>query len=267
MALIHVDFFSEVLGMSAQMEVILPIACNGQIGIGEAQKQKKYPVLYLLHGMTDNATAWQRNTSIERYAVEKGIAVVMPDCHLGWYTNMKYGFPYFDYICKEVPDVCRRFFPCLSKEREDNFVAGNSMGGYGAFKLGLSAPEQFAAAASLSGAMDMVDTLTNRQDDAVYPDFWQDIFGTREEFSGGENDLFAVSGKLIKCERPAPKLYMWCGTEDFLYQQNMKMHSHLEMLGYDLTYKETKGNHGWEYWDVWIRDVLDWLPIRREEEM
>ena len=82
MALIHVDFFSEVLGMSSQMEVILPQQTEGQIGIGHVEKQNKYPVLYLLHGMTDNQTIWTRNTSIERYAAEHGIAVVMPNAHL-----------------------------------------------------------------------------------------------------------------------------------------------------------------------------------------
>ena len=89
MALIHVDFFSEVLGMSSQMEVILPQQTEGQIGIGHVEKQNKYPVLYLLHGMTDNQTIWTRNTSIERYAAEHGIAVVMPSAHLGWYTDMQ----------------------------------------------------------------------------------------------------------------------------------------------------------------------------------
>ena len=135
MALIHVDFFSEVLGMSSQMEVILPQETEGQIGIGHVEKQSKYPVLYLLHGMTDNQTIWTRNTSIERYAAEHGIAVVMPNAHLGWYTDMKYGFKYFTFISEELPELCERFFPCISGETKDRFVAGNSMGGYGAFKL------------------------------------------------------------------------------------------------------------------------------------
>ena len=106
MALIHVDFFSEVLGMSSQMEVILPQQTEGQIGIGHVEKQNKYPVLYLLHGMTDNQTIWTRNTSIERYAAEHGIAVVMPNAHLGWYTDMQYGFDYFTFFSEELPALC-----------------------------------------------------------------------------------------------------------------------------------------------------------------
>ena len=92
MALIHVDFFSEVLEMSSQIDVILPQKTRGQIGVKNLDETEKYPVLYLLHGMTDNQTTWQRNTSIERYATERGIAVVMPTCHLGWYTDMHIGF-------------------------------------------------------------------------------------------------------------------------------------------------------------------------------
>ena len=156
MALIHVDFFSEVLGMSSQMEVILPQQTEGQIGIGHVEKQNKYPVLYLLHGMTDNQTIWTRNTSIERYAAEHGIAVVMPNAHLGWYTDMQYGFDYFTFFSEELPTLCERFFPCISNDPKDRFVTGNSMGGYGAFKLGLTCPEKYAGIASLSGGFGSV---------------------------------------------------------------------------------------------------------------
>lgn len=256
MALLHVDFFSEVLGMSSQLKVILPQETRGQIGIGNVEKRKTYPVLYLLHGMTDDHSIWIRNTSIERYAAERGLAVVMPTCHLGWYTDMKVGFRYFTYVAKEVPQVCRRFFPCLSDKREENFAAGNSMGGYGAFKLALSCPDVFGAAISLSGGMD-ASTCKKRNGDEFYPTLWDDIFGEQDQIEGSENDLFALAERLEKEKRP--RLYMWCGTEDFLYEQNVKMRGHLEKLGYDLTYKECEGDHSWKYWDLHIQDGLDWL--------
>ena len=129
MALIHVNFFSETLGMSSQLEVVLPQRAAGQIGVGQAEESREIPVLYLLHGMTDNHTTWGRNTCIERYTSELGFAVVMPNGHLGWYTDMKNGYDYYTYIAHEVPAVCERFFPRLSRRREGRFVAGNSMGG------------------------------------------------------------------------------------------------------------------------------------------
>ncbi len=262
MALIHVDFFSEVLGMSSQLDVILPQKTHGEIGIASAAKKEKYPVLYLLHGMTDNQSTWQRNTSIERYAAEKGIAVVMPCCHLGWYTDMKYGFRYFTYISQEVPDVCRKFFPCISDLREDHFVAGNSMGGYGALKLALSCPDRFCAAASLSGGVD-ASSCASRNQDSFYPSLWEDIFGPQETIAGSRNDLHALAESLKPEERP--RLYMWCGTEDFLYDQNQAFRDFLKGLSYDLTYRESFGDHSWKYWDIQIQEILDWmLPDGKE---
>ena len=248
--------------MSSQLDVILPQKTHGEIGIASAAKKEKYPVLYLLHGMTDNQSTWQRNTSIERYAAEKGIAVVMPCCHLGWYTDMKYGFRYFTYISQEVPDVCRKFFPCISDLREDNFVAGNSMGGYGALKLALSRPDRFCAAASLSGGVD-ASSCASRNQDSFYPSLWEDIFGPQETIAGSQNDLHALAESLKPEERP--RLYMWCGTEDFLYDQNQTFRDFLKGLSYDLTYRESFGDHSWKYWDIQIQEILDWmLPDGKE---
>ena len=87
MALLHVNFFSDVLGMCMNMDVILPQQTKNQIGMKGTRKDGKIPTLYLLHGMSDDHTIWQRRTSIERYVSEMGIAVVMPTTHLGWYTN------------------------------------------------------------------------------------------------------------------------------------------------------------------------------------
>ena len=132
MALLHVDFFSDVLGMCTQMDVILPERTRGQIGMEGKRGDGKYPTLYLLHGMSDDQTIWQRRTSIERYASEHGIAVVMPTTQLGWYTDMHIGFKWWTFLSQELPAICRSFFPYMSDRREDTFAAGLSMGGYGA---------------------------------------------------------------------------------------------------------------------------------------
>ena len=158
MALLHVDFFSDVLGMCTNMDVILPETTVGQIGMEGHGSDGKCPTLYLLHGMSDDHTIWQRRTSIERYASEYNLAVVMPTTHLGWYTDMDMGYDYWTFISKELPEICRRFFPQMSARREDTFAAGLSMGGYGAMKCGLLAPETFSCCASLSGELDIADT-------------------------------------------------------------------------------------------------------------
>ena len=157
MALLHVNFFSDVLGMATSMDVILPEQTMGQIGMEGRASDKPYPTLYLLHGMSDDHTIWQRRTSIERYVSDMGIAVVMPTTHLGWYTDMAQGNRYWTFISEELPAKCRSFFKNMSDRREDTFAAGLSMGGYGAFKLGLRCPDRFAAVASLSGGLDAAD--------------------------------------------------------------------------------------------------------------
>ena len=246
MALLHVNFFSHVLGMATQIDVILP----------QTEHSKPYQTLYLLHGMSDDQTIWQRRTSIERYADEKGIAVVMPTTHLGWYTDMYHGLKYFTFIGEELPKICRNFFPRMSAAREDNFIAGLSMGGYGAFKFALNLPDTFCAAASLSGGLDVLNVVNDiGKDDNP---FWYNIFGSNTD----ENDLFIAAEKLKKSGKPLPKLYMWCGTSDFLYQQNLKMRDHLKSLEFDLLYEESAGDHQWKYWDREIQTVLNWLPIK-----
>ncbi len=261
MALFHVDFSSSVLGMCVQMDVILPQKPTGMIGITERVRSEKYPTLYLLHGMSDDHTIWQRRTSIERYAAEKGIAVVMPCVHLSWYSDMYRGQKYWTYISEELPAICRQFFPNMSDRREDTWAAGLSMGGYGALKLGLKASETFSKIVSLSGGLDVEDTVKSAliRNTVATDTYWENVFGPAEQIKGSANDLFAAAEQLKASGKPIPEIYIWCGTSDFLYRQNVKMHEHLTSLSIAHTYVETPGNHGWQYWDEHIQNGLNWL--------
>jgi len=256
MALMHTSFFSDVLGMTMSMDVIIPQASKKQIGMKSVENEGKLKTLYLLHGMSDDHTIWQRRTSIERYASELGIAVVMPAAHLSWYTNMAHGLRYFDFIAKELPEICRGFFPQMSDKPEDNFVAGLSMGGYGALKAALLAPENFCCAGCLSAAFDAADVAK----DTANP-LWENIFGEADCVKGSENDLFHVAETLAESGAKLPPVYIWCGTEDFLYEHNTRMRDHLIKLGYDVTYEESSGDHQWKYWDEKIQTILKWIKL------
>ncbi len=259
MALLHVDFFSDVLGMSMDMDVILPQQTNGQIGMEGKAGNGKYKTMYLLHGMSDDQTIWQRRTSIERYVSKLGIAVVMPTTHLAFYTDTCYGMKYWTFISRELPKICREFFPQMSGKREDTLAAGLSMGGYGAWKLGLGADDTFGAAASLSGALDIVaDYRRNCRERQELIPLFQGIFGSAEQLEGSDNDLLMLAQKLAEQKKELPRLYAWCGTEDFLYEGNLTAWAHVKKLGYDLTCEESAGDHQWKYWDEKIRDVLRW---------
>ncbi len=255
MALIQCDFFSDILGLCMSMNVILPQNTQRQIGLEGKAKDGKHPVLFLLHGMSDDHSIWLRRTSIERYVSQLGLAVVMPAVHKSRYANLSTGDRYWDYISQEVPSLARSFFN-LSDKREDTFVAGLSMGGFGAMKLGLNYPEQFAAAASLSGAL-----TCNWDVDSSKLRGMELAFGSEEEYKGSINDLRHVATTLNQSQKPKPKLYQACGSEDFLIQNNHDFKDCIETLDFDFTYEEEPGTHDWAYWDKKIQSVLAWLPL------
>lgn len=254
MALFEISFYSHTLGMSMQMNVLLPQKPTSD--------KRKIPVLYLLHGMSDDHSVWLRQTSIERYVSEYNLAVIMPTTHLGWYTDMSKGGKYWTFISEELPDICHSFFPQLSQSKEDTFAAGLSMGGYGALKLGLARPEKFTAVASLSGALD-VRAICHEFQHTEEGSFWFNIFGVADDVQGSDNDLLALAETVSNSNQPKPKVYIWCGTEDFLYDQNITMKNHLKKFDFDLTYKESPGDHQWKYWDEKIVEVLHWLPLSK----
>lgn len=256
MAFIQCDFFSDVLGFSTSMNVILPQQTTSQIGLNGSKTKLKYPVLYLLHGLSDDHTIWMRRTSIERYVASLGIAVVMPNVNKSYYVDMVHGDKYGEFVSHELQETVQSFFP-ISDKREDNFLAGLSMGGYGAFLIALSNPAKFAAAASLSGALDIKASIDRRE--VEDKEFFQNIFGETNKLKGSKYDLFALSEKLAQSDTLLPKLYQCCGTEDFLYDDNKKFKSHIEKLSFDYTYQEGAGIHNWDYWDINIQKILQWM--------
>ncbi|CAH1223657.1 alpha/beta hydrolase family protein [Paenibacillus sp. JJ-223] len=261
MALITCNFYSDTLGLSTSMHVILPQQTHTQIGMENVTGKGLHPTLYLLHGLSDDDSIWLRRTSIERYVAQLGIAVVMPQVHRSFYTDMAEGGRYWSFISEELPALARSFFP-LSDRREDNFVAGLSMGGYGAFKLALRKPDQYAAAASLSGALDMAAHMDNASG-ALSRAELERIFGP--SIAGTENDLLHLLKESQASTGPRPLLYQCCGTEDFLYEDNQTFRQACAQTDFQLTYEEGPGAHEWGYWDAKIQDVLKWLPLAKKE--
>ncbi len=259
MALIDCKFFSETLGMCSSMRVILPETTESRIGgagvsrAGQADFQG-HPTLWLLHGLSDDESIWTRATSVERYVAKLGLAVVMPNVHRSFYANMRHGYRYWDFVSGELLDKARSFFP-LSRARADNFSAGLSMGGYGAFKLALSLPGQFAAAASLSGVADVAQFRSERAAD------YELVYGESGPTRGSPHDLFQLASALASSPLPRPRLYQCCGTEDSLLAQNRDLREHLRALDFDYTYEEGPGNHDWQYWDAAIGRALSWLDV------
>jgi len=261
MALIHCDFFSQVLGLATSMCVILPEPPRSEAGMPKSRGEHRHPTLYLLHGLSDDHTIWQRRTSIERYVAPLDLAVIMPAVHRSFYTDMAHGYRYWTFISEELPALARWFFP-LSDAREDTFVAGLSMGGYGAFKLALSRPDKYAAAASLSGALGIGRLEEPEKVDQEFRAELELVFGDLQSLPGSDNDLSHLARKTAQSDAAKPRLYQWCGTEDFLYEDNVRFKGLAESLALDLTHEEGPGEHEWGYWDQQIQRVLEWLPTR-----
>jgi putative tributyrin esterase len=256
MALIHCDFFSRALGLATSMFVILP-----EPRPDRPRPAQGWPTLYLLHGLMGDHTSWTRETAIERYVQGLNLVMVMPAGGRSFYTDMARGLKYWTFVSQELPALARGMFP-LSAAREDNFVAGLSMGGYGAFKMALRCPEKFAAAASLSGSLDMAAHPHEGGDWIVE---LENVFGPLAGLAGSDNDLLALAARLAASPAPRPALYQWCGTEDFLYPDNVAFRDLARRLKLDLLYEEAPGDHNWLYWDRQIRRVLEWLPLKRTE--
>lgn len=248
MAFLQCSFFSQTLKIAVSVNAIVPTPLEGE-------PTKKYPVLYLLHGLSDDHTIWSRRTSVERYVENRDLIVIMPAVNRSFYRNMECGPQYYDFIVKELPCVVKGLFP-VSEKREDTFIAGLSMGGYGAFKIALRNPEMFVKAASMSGVMDIEKRLKNlEQTDEEAK--W--VFGGSEGFKREEDDLYYLVSSLKERDMPIPDLFQCCGTEDFLYEDNIKFKDFLEKLGIGLIYSQEPAIHSWDYWDKKIQDVLNWI--------
>lgn len=252
MALVTCQFFAETLGVSTAMTVLLPQPIQGQIGLtGVAPDDDPPRVLYLLHGLSDDETIWTRHTSIERYATEQGMAVVMPRAGRSFYIDETRGSDYGAFITEELPQLVGRFF-CVSGRREETYVAGLSMGGYGALRWALDQPHRFAAAASLSGVLDVAHPTARHLLDQAVPHAFPE-----GDLTGGDHDLFA---RLERIDPVAgPRLYIGCGTEDFTHPSNRRFVQHARQAGWQPTVNFEPGDHGWSYWDRAIQDVLRWL--------
>ena len=190
MALLEGSLRSEALRMDTAVTVSLP----------QKMEEAERPVLYLLHGLGDDHTAWVRRSNIDRYANREGIAVIMPEVQRGFYTDMVYGPAYFTYITEELPRLCASLFR-VTEDPARTYIAGLSMGGYGALKAALRRPERYAAAGCFSGAVD-IRARMKAEDSPMTPGEIQAISGS------GKSTLIKAAMGLLGPERPAvPAVY------------------------------------------------------------
>lgn len=264
MAIIEVNFISKCLMRTVTFNAIIPVDKFGPQA--ENAEQKPLKTLYLLHGIFGNYTDWVNGTRIQAWAEANDLAVIMPSGENRFYLDdEKSGELYGEFIGKELVEFTRKLFP-LSDKREDTFIAGLSMGGYGAIRNGLKYAENFGCVIGLSAAL-VHDTWKDADNSAPIftfrHNYYEAIFGEYDKVKGSDKDPKALLLKLKEEGRPVPKMYLCCGTEDDLVTVNRDFRDFLNENGVDLTYVEGPGKHDWVFWETYIKKVLDWLPLNR----
>ena len=237
MAYIRCDFKSLVLDMRTSMIVFLP----------DEKKVSEAPVVYLLHGLSDNSTAWSRWSNVERYAIEHGVTVVMPEVQRSFYTDMSLGLDYFKFVAIELRDICHHFFNTPAAANK-SYVMGLSMGGYGALKCALTYPKKFAGCAAFSPACDieslMIDNVKMNKKEM------KAIFGEKLQ---SKDSIFS----LVKKVKNAPFIYLACGEEDFIFSHSEKLNAALEEKDLDYKYEHWSGIHDWAFWDEAVKRAFN----------
>lgn len=248
MALIRFDHVPQSVGVNLPLYIILP-----DPGRMQDQPVRSRKVLYLLHGLSDDGSAWQRFTTIESLATAYGLVVVMPSAGRSFYSDQPNGQRYYSYLAEELPLYLRQVFG-LAPQRADTLIAGNSMGGYGAFKLAFDQPERFLAAASFSGVLSF-EFLRLFPDDPRRPEFTH-IFGDLDQLRGSAYDPAVWFEQAARQGTDLPRLYLSCGRQEDLYPINQMVAHSLQELGIPVEYHEDDARHDWFNWDTQIRRFL-----------
>lgn len=264
MAQLQLNFISECLMRTVPVNVIIPL---DKIPLPGTPKRadKPFKTLYLLHGGYGNYTDWLTGTRIQRWAEERDLAVVMPSGDNKFYVdNLQNGDRYGEFIGRELVEFTRRMFP-LSPLREDTYIAGLSMGGFGALVNGLRNMDTFSHIAAFSAAL-IKDRILGAVQEPGHDFFTRaqycTLFGLQKvaDFEGCPWDYDALARAAGQLQ-DKPRIYMACGMEDGLFAANTAYRDLLEAQGFPVTWRQASGGHDWNFWDRAIEWVMDWLPL------
>jgi len=266
MAQLQINFFSKALSRQVTCNAIVPVGKFTMPGMPEREK-KPFKTMYLLHGIFGNYSDWIYGTRVGFWAEERNLAVIMPSGDNSFYLdNEKSGALYAEFFGRELVEVMRDLLP-LSDKREDTYIAGLSMGGYGAVRTGLAYPETFGAIAGLSSAF-VLDGAVNSTNDTPTVigrrSYFESVFGDLDTLLGSDKDPKGLITSLKKAGTSIPDMYICCGTEDMLIEPNRSFHKFLLDNDVEHTYVEGPGGHTWDYWDEYILKVMDWLPLEKQ---
>lgn len=241
---------SKLMARDMPYRVILPAKYS-------TKSNERFPVIYLLHGLTGNYKNWVDKTDVEQFGVGYDFVIVTPDGNNGWYTD-SVGAPndkFESYIVKElIPEIERDFR--VVADRGHRMIAGLSMGGYGSIKFGLKYPDMFSMVGSFSGALGAA-SFTEKNAGVNIGRAIDQIYGPEGSETRSSNDIF----KIVRDAAPdrvkaMPFIYQSCGTEDFLIGNNRDFLALMNEKKVAHEYREHPGVHDWVFWNDQVREFL-----------
>jgi len=277
MALNKITYFSEALQMRMGVSVIIPES-NWGSSLSDRPVGYRYPTLWLLSGGGYDYTDWVRYSAIELFASKAGIAVVMPSAFYSGYMDTIHGdYKYWTQISEELPTFLRSILP-LSETKEDNFVAGFSMGGYGAFKWAMQNPEMFTSCGVFSGPIGFIskekvvfgpghenDIGLRETEEEPTPFFFHTMvasFGSMSAVRNTINDNIYQLEKNLKNKTELPQFYIATGVEDAIAEQNYKNADVMHQMGLEFDDIRDHGRHDWDYCNLHVEKFIKWIPLK-----
>lgn len=264
MALFTGDFKSKQLCTRTPISVILPVDNIDFLEGKDTTTNPPYKTLYLLHGMFGNNETFLYNTLIRSFAQKHNLAIVLPSCGNSFYLNYPNSYEnYSNYVGEELVNFTRKIFP-LSSKREDTFIAGFSMGGYGAIRTGLLYNDTFSIIGGISAALitHRLNEINNEFKEIIdSKDYLESCFGDLNKVVGTDKDPEFLINELLKNNEEIPKLFMTVGKDDFLRTENEAFYKFLQDKNVPVTFNEYPGTHTWDFCNTHIEQFIKWLDL------
>ncbi|MDW2798461.1 alpha/beta hydrolase family protein [Clostridium boliviensis] len=262
MAQIQVNYFSGSLMKVTTVQVILPNDLLPIMVEGNEHYKRETKTLYLLHGFSGGAMDWLSGSQVQEMAIRYNLAIVMPSGDNSFYLDAKgTGRAYGRFVGEELVNYIARTFR-LSNKKEDIYIGGLSMGGFGAIHTGFKYNNTFAKVFALSSAL-IINNIKNKepgfQDAIADYDYYNSIFGDLKLLEDSENNPEFLVKKILKEGKQLPPLFMACGTEDFLLQENRSFIEFLAKEKVGVAYQESTGTHDWKFWNEYLEPAIKWL--------
>ncbi len=264
MAYFSVKMFSNELRRQVSFEMYVPNDPRYDAPPAVQADTCEIKTLFLLHGYTGIAGSWIPEYLCEKYRV----ALVMPNGENSfWLDGEATGRKFCRFVGIELVDYIRKTFD-LARGKDDTYILGYSMGGFGAIHTALRYPERFGKIGAMSSALIMHEVMRMQpgyQNGIANYDYYRECFGEPEKLSESENNPEYLVKQLKREGIALPEIYMCCGTEDFLLEENRSFHRFLEDQSVEHIYLESKGIHDMVFWMEYSEKILAWMYEQEQQ--